>query len=115
MTTLSSSFTSQNAAGALASSRELILVIAPDWKACAAQLQRFARTDLDGDWQPVGAVVPVSLGRGGLAWGLGLHARRGGVEKREGDGCTPAGIFAITALFGIAAADSSFARDAKLP
>ena len=115
MTTLSSSFTSQNAAGALASSRELILVIAPDWKACAAQLQRFARTDLDGDWQPVGAVVSVSLGRGGLAWGLGLHARRGGVEKREGDGCTPAGIFAITALFGIAAADSSFARAAKLP
>jgi len=104
-----------NAASALASSRQLILVIAPDWNGSAAQLQRFVPTDFGGDWQPVGAVVTVSLGRAGLAWGRGLHARRSGVEKREGDGRAPAGIFAITALFGVAAADSTFARAAKLP
>jgi len=58
------------------------------------------------------------LGRSGLAWGRGLHSRQGiggGRQKREGDGCAPAGIFAITALFGYAAPDSAFGRAAKLP
>jgi L,D-peptidoglycan transpeptidase YkuD (ErfK/YbiS/YcfS/YnhG family) len=52
-----------------------------------------------------------------LAWGRGLHAEVGGLlrEKREGDGCAPAGIFPLTALFGYAATDSHFARAAKLP
>ncbi len=59
----------------------------------------------------------MSLGRSGLAWGRGLHPPVGGAgrEKREGDGRAPAGIFAITALFGYAAADSPFARVARLP
>lgn len=61
--------------------------------------------------------MTVSLGRSGLAWGRGLHppVTRAGVEKREGDGCAPAGVFAITSLFGYAAPDSPFARAAKLP
>lgn len=59
----------------------------------------------------------VTLGRSGLAWGRGLHAEvaEEGRFKREGDGRAPAGIFAITALFGYAATDSPFARAAKLP
>ena len=100
-----------------ASSRQLLLVIAPNWDSRVAQLQRFERPCCDSDWQCVGAVITVSLGKSGLAWGRGLHPQVGGVgpEKREGDGCTPAGIFAITALFGYAAPDSPFARAAKLP
>lgn len=106
-----------NAASALASSRQLLLVIAPGWDSHVAQLRRFERARFDGDWQPVRAVIAVSLGRSGLAWGRGLHSQAGrvGPEKREGDGCAPAGIFAITALFGYAAPDSPFARAAKLP
>ena len=63
---------------------------------------------------PVGNPVAVSLGRSGLAWGLGLHPHFCGVEseKREGDGRAPAGMFAISALFGTA---SDLARTAKLP
>jgi L,D-peptidoglycan transpeptidase YkuD (ErfK/YbiS/YcfS/YnhG family) len=102
---------------ALASSRQLILVIASFWDSCSAQLQRFERVRLDGDWQPIGAAIAVSLGKSGLAWGRGLHGEVGAARpvKREGDGCAPAGIFAITALFGEASPDSPFARAAKLP
>lgn len=62
-------------------------------------------------------MLPVMLGRSGFAWGRGLNPPVGGAEpeKREGDGCAPAGIFAITAFFGDAAPDSAFARAAKLP
>ena len=102
---------------ALASSRQLILVIASFWDSCAAHLQRFERVRLDGDWRSVGPAIAVSLGKFGLAWGRGLHGEVGGVgpEKLEGDGCAPAGIFAITALFGYAGPDTPFARAAKLP
>lgn len=106
-----------NAASAIASSRQLLLVVAPEWESGAGQLQRFERPSFDGDWQPVGAEIAVSLGKSGLAWGRGLHPKvgRAGPEKGEGDGCAPAGIFAITALFGYAESDSPFARSAKLP
>ena len=117
MTSLPSIHATQNATSALASSRQLLLVIAPNWERRTAQLQRFERACLDGDWRPVGEALAVNLGKSGLAWGRGLHAQVGGAgpEKREGDGCAPAGIFAITSLFGYAAPDSAFARAAKLP
>lgn len=98
-------------------SNQLLLCVAPGWDSAAARLARFARADAGSDWQPVGAPVPVMLGRAGLAWGRGLHPPAGaaGPHKREGDGRAPAGIFGITALFGDAAPDSPFARAAKLP
>ena len=70
-----------------------------------------------GDWLRVGAAVKFSLGSAGLGGGRGLHAKVGGLlrEKREGDGCAPAGIFALTSLFGDAAPDSLFAHATKLP
>jgi L,D-peptidoglycan transpeptidase YkuD (ErfK/YbiS/YcfS/YnhG family) len=112
-----STLSPQNADSALALSRQLLLVVAPAWKSCAAQLQRYERESLCSDWRRVGPAVTVSLGKSGLAWGRGLHAQVNGVgpEKCEGDGCAPAGIFAITALFGYAAPDSLFAQAAKLP
>ena len=99
----------------MSSSLQLLLVIAPAWESSTAQLQRFERSSLDADWQRCGSAISVSLGKSGLAWGRGLHPLIAGPEKREGDGCAPAGIFAITALFGYAASDSPFARSMKLP
>jgi len=100
---------------ALVGAKQLLVVVAHAWNSRAARLQRFARPGRDGEWQPVGQAVAVSLGKSGLAWGRGLHPPLTGIEKREGDGRAPAGIFAITALFGYAAPDSAFARAAKLP
>jgi L,D-peptidoglycan transpeptidase YkuD (ErfK/YbiS/YcfS/YnhG family) len=101
----------------LASSRQLLRVLAPGWDNPVAQLQRFERARRDGDWQTVGSPVKVALGKSGLAWGRGLHPQIGGAgpEKREGDGCAPAGVFAITALFGYASPERAFVGAAKLP
>lgn len=98
-------------------SAQLLLCVAPAWDRCTAQLLRFERDHPEREWRRVGPAVTVSLGRSGLAWGRGLHppAAGAGAEKHEGDGCAPAGVFAITALFGYAAPDSPFARAAKLP
>lgn len=96
-------------------SRQMLRVIAPGWDSAAAVLQRFERPVVSGDWQACGPAIPVSLGRSGLAWGRGLHRAVGGAEKGEGDGRAPAGIFALTALFGYAAPDSTLARAARLP
>jgi hypothetical protein len=101
----------------VSASRQLLLVVAEDWASSAGQLRRFARESVDGKWLPVGKPVAVSLGRSGLAWGRGLHPPFGGAgpEKREGDARAPAGVFAISALFGTAGAESDLARAAKLP
>ena len=101
----------------LSASRQLLVVVAERWESDGGRLQCFARERVDGEWLPVGNPVAVSLGRAGLAWGRGLHPQVGGAgpEKHEGDGCAPAGIFAITALFGYADPDTPFARAAKLP
>ena len=93
---------------------QLLLCLASDWDASLGCLQRFERQPAGG-WLAQGSALPVSLGRAGLAWGRGLHPALPGRTKREGDGRAPAGIFAISALFGDAAPDSPFARAAKLP
>ena len=101
----------------LKSSHQLLLVVAPDWGSSVGQLQRYTRDSPLDSWWQVGSAIPVSLGRSGLAWGRGIHALPAAPEpeKREGDGCSPAGIFSITALFGYAAPDSALALGAKLP
>jgi L,D-peptidoglycan transpeptidase YkuD (ErfK/YbiS/YcfS/YnhG family) len=96
----------------IAASRQLLLVVAPGWGRTAGHLQRFARASDGDDWQPVGSAMPVSLGRAGLAWGRGLHPDAE-PAKREGDGRAPAGVFAITALFGHT--DNPLAGAARLP
>lgn len=109
--------TESTTASRLSSSRQLLVVTAADWASTTAMLQRYTREHPDSPWQKHGGTIPVSLGRAGLAWGIGLHPAPGPGEpaKREGDSCAPAGIFAITALFGEADAGSRFAQSARLP
>lgn len=81
---------------------QLVLVTSADWNATDGELRRFER---DGNgWTQVGDTVSISLGRTGSAWGIGLNnARDDGPVKREGDGKSPAGVFAIGPAFGYAA------------
>jgi len=85
--------------------QQLVLVITPDWNSSRGVLRTYAR--VGRDWQGAGASVPVVIGRNGAAWGLGLHSpQTDGPIKREGDGRSPAGVFAIGTAFGYAASES---------
>ena len=78
---------------------QLVLVTTAGWNSSLGQLRTFAREGKH--WQQVGSPVPVTLGRSGVAWGIGLHpAQAGGPRKVEGDGRSPAGVFRIGPAFG---------------
>lgn len=80
---------------------QLLLVTTIDWDTSEATLQRMEK--LAGHWQPVGNSIPVRVGRNGLGWGIGLQENDAGVEKHEGDGKAPAGIFPLGTVFGYTA------------
>lgn len=89
--------------------RQLVLVTTPDWDAAGGTLRIYVRV-AEGGWRETGAATPVTVGRGGSAWGIGLHPPQAGEQKREGDGRAPAGVFRIGGAFGYAAdADTALA------
>ncbi len=80
-----------------AETRQLVLVQAASAGSTQGTLTRWQR---DGaGWQVVGAQVAVDLGRAGLAWGRGLLQGQA-PQKREGDGRSPLGVFALGTAFG---------------
>ena len=82
------------------SARQLVLVTTADWDANQGTLQTFVKSD--GAWQPAATPVPITIGREGAAWGVGLHPTQVGPAKKEGDGRSPAGVFGIGSAFGYA-------------
>lgn len=80
-------------------SRQLVLVIIPDWNADHGSLRTYSR---QGDrWHAADAAQPVTIGHAGAAWGLGLNETHGdGPIKHEGDGRSAAGVFRIGEAFG---------------
>jgi L,D-peptidoglycan transpeptidase YkuD (ErfK/YbiS/YcfS/YnhG family) len=81
--------------------RQLVLVVTDGWDATTGTLQRFELRD--ERWQAASTPSPISVGRNGAAWGLGLHpAQSGGPQKQEGDGRAPAGVFTLGEAFGYA-------------
>jgi uncharacterized protein YijF (DUF1287 family) len=93
---------------------QLLLVVSDSWTGFRAQLQRFERAP-GRSWMPVGTPIAVVLGHAGLGWGDGLHGlgapqHRDGPQKREGDGRSPAGVFALGTVHGYAPASDSGLR-----
>lgn len=81
--------------------QQLVLVVTPDWNSTRGTLRTYARDG--GVWRAENSATPVMIGRSGAAWGAGLHpAQDDAPTKREGDGRSPAGVFAIGTAFGYA-------------
>jgi D-alanyl-D-alanine dipeptidase len=86
---------------------QVVLVVAPNWTSTTGVLQRYSRDQASAPWKPAGGPIPVLLGKGGLAWGLGLQpaSNADAPQKREGDSRAPAGIFDLGPVFGQASRD----------
>ena len=82
-----------------------MLVVTPDWDANRGIMRTYTRDA--GDWLQAGETTPVVIGRAGAAWGLGLNPPQPGPVKKEGDGRSPAGVFAIGSAFGYAESAST--------
>lgn len=79
--------------------RQAIIGITEGWNDSHATLNVVQR-NAQGNWVRVLGPIPARLGRNGTAWGRGLHSNpRGAVLKKEGDGRSPAGIFALGGLW----------------
>lgn len=89
-------------AGIFDTCKQLVVVVSPRDNQVAAVLYRFERQGKN--WRQIGEEHPVNLGKKGLAWGRGLHSAKPGLQKKEGDQRTPAGIFRFGAAFGYAEA-----------
>ncbi len=98
----------------LSGSRQLVLVVTPDWDSITGRMAVFERDAPGAPWRRVLAPFPVTVGRTGLAFGRGLHgdgpSLPGVPAKREGDGKAPAGAFALTMGFSYDPKSLGFAR-----
>lgn len=79
---------------------QLLVVTNHQWEDKIGTLQRFARSQEDEEWVPVGAPIPVVLGKSGMAWGIGLYPLNSTPSKIERDLKSPAGIFSLGSAFG---------------
>ncbi|MDZ4286395.1 MAG: L,D-transpeptidase family protein [Prosthecobacter sp.] len=90
-----------------AACRQVVLVLSPSQPSVTARLWLLERSTSDDAWHTATDPIPVTLGHKGLAWGVGEHtgaAPAGFPLKREGDKCSPAGVFRLPFAFGLAAA-----------
>jgi L,D-peptidoglycan transpeptidase YkuD (ErfK/YbiS/YcfS/YnhG family) len=78
--------------------RQMIVATAPDWNSFQGSLRLFSK---QGErWAAEGDFRPVLYGKKGMAWGKGLHPAQPGLQKKEGDARTPAGLFRIGMVLG---------------
>ncbi len=90
----------------------LVTAIVGRWDSTKATMQLWHRAPgatndkYLGGWIADGAPWPAVIGASGAAWGIGLHGNgapnREGPIKKEGDRRSPAGAFALRAVYGLA-------------
>jgi zinc D-Ala-D-Ala dipeptidase len=105
-----------------ARSTQMIVVTTANWDAVEGRLQRFERSNAHETWRPAGEPIPIVVGKNGMGWGIGLIADddaavRAADEpvKKEGDGKSPAGVFALGTAFGYAAEPLAGLKMSYLP
>jgi len=81
--------------------KQMIICLADEASSFEGTLQLFHR-DASGQWQADGDPWPVLFGRGGLAWGRGLHPPQAGPQKKTNDRKNPAGLFKLGFALGYA-------------
>lgn len=80
---------------------QLIVVVSSDWNASVGTLYCFERSSENLKWTLSSSPYSVNLGKNGMAWGRGvLNISDPPVQKKEGDGRSPAGIFRLGPAFG---------------
>ena len=99
----------------VAGANQLVVVVSNGWDESAVELRRFSRAG--GGWSSDGEAIRADIGHAGLGWGIGLHGAgapgsAAGPVKKEGDGRSPAGAFALGAAFGY---DKSAPDGVRLP
>lgn len=97
-------------------SQQLILVIAGHQDEWHGRMLTFERDQKDNSWLPLMTNQAVTIGKKGLAWGSGLHSvSENKLQKREGDGKSPAGAFDLVTLYGFAARAQLDSLNLKMP
>lgn len=112
VTTLHAPAVSANNASACPSlvgtATRLFVGVAPSMSSSTGTAQLFLRDSVDERWQLSGTGLPVTFGRNGLGWSFdqtdlaGTDGNAGAPVKAEGDGRSPAGLFAAGRPFGFA-------------
>lgn len=74
---------------------QLLIVLSADWDAIDGALYRYERASSSHPWEQVGSPIEINLGRTGMTWAIGDNR-----QKQEGDGKSPAGLFALGPVFG---------------
>jgi D-alanyl-D-alanine dipeptidase len=92
---------------AVDASQQLVVVTSPSWTSTVGIMTRFERASPTSAWRRIDAPIPLVVGRTGIAWGIGFdNVSSDGPHKREGDGKSPAGIFALDTAFGFSPRES---------
>lgn len=88
------------ASAQLGDSRQLIVSIGPEWGSRMGTITLIEKTDKG--WEVTIPGWRVMYGDSGMAWGLGVNPKpvTGTRFKREGDHCSPAGIFELGEFCG---------------
>jgi len=105
ITTIAAAQPKQN--DALQSSTQMVVVTTADWSAVEGVLMRYERARAGKRWKQLGDPVTVVVGNKGMGWGVGalpIDNSRNRLDpvKKEGDGKSPAGAFALSTAFGYA-------------
>lgn len=92
---------------------QAIIGVADSWDSSSVTLSMVEK-NAAGQWVRVLGPYKGRLGRAGLVWGLGLHSNPWfATVKQEGDGRSPAGVFALGGLW--VTNKKPVQRDARIP